>query len=54
VWLQQLVQATGRGAHDFATYLDGGQLLAIEMDERVEQIEEDGGVPRAQSGLRFA
>ena len=51
---QQLVEAAGRRPDDLAVDLDGGQLLAIEVDERVEEIEEDRGVADAQRGLRFA
>jgi hypothetical protein len=51
---EQLVQAAGRRADDLAAHLDGRQPLAVEVDERVEEVEEDGGVSTAQSGLRFA
>jgi hypothetical protein len=51
---QQLVQTAGRGPHGLAVHLDGRELVAVEVNERVEQVEEDRGVPRAQSGLRLA
>jgi len=35
-------------------HLDGRQLVAIEVHERVEEVEEDRGVTSAQSGLRLA
>jgi hypothetical protein len=51
---QQLVQTAGRRAHGLAVHLDGRQFLAVEVNERVEEIEEDRGVRCAQSGLRLA
>jgi hypothetical protein len=51
---QQLVQAAGGRPDRLAAYLDGRELVAIEVDERVEEVEEDRVVARAQSGLRLA
>jgi hypothetical protein len=51
---KKLVQAAGRRPDRFSVNLDGRELLAIEVDERVEEVEEDRGVAGAQSGLRLA
>jgi hypothetical protein len=51
---QELVKTAGRGTHDLAAHLDGRKLLAVEVNERVKEIEEDRGVACAQSGLRLA
>jgi hypothetical protein len=51
---QKLVQAAGSRPDRLSVNLDGRQLLAIEVDERVEEIEEDRGVAPGQSGLRLA
>src|SRR5206468_9887328 len=41
---QDAVQHAGGGAHDLAVDLDLGHALAIEADQRVEEIEEDRAV----------
>jgi hypothetical protein len=51
---EQLVQAAGGRPDGLAVHLDGRELVAIEVHERVEEIEEDGGVAVAQRGLRLA
>ena len=48
---QRRVQMAGGGAHGLAADLDERQAVALEADQRVEQVEEYGGV--RHSGLRL-
>ena len=50
VSLQDRVQEPGRGTHRLAVDLDLGHALAVEADQGVEEIEQDGRV-RHQSGF---
>ena len=50
---EQGVQVAGRRAHGLAVDLDRRHSLAVEADERVEEVEEDGGVGH-QRGFRAA
>jgi hypothetical protein len=49
---QDGVEAARAGSHGAAGDLHHGQALGIEGDERVEEVEEDGGVGAAHSGFR--